>query len=183
LVTVPTGADVGWGRGGVGPGADAGWYEPSPVVGDERSPKLETQMRAKGLEGMNRTTVVPSTHCAALCTHRLRCNLNVCHCVQLPVERCSGAVHCCRLRCDATRASSALSGWAHSRGATVLLGADARTSDSGRSHHTYPAGTREAVGHWWHWQRVESLAQMRMDAQERSPAQTQMWAGTGQLFC
>ena len=36
----------GWWGGGVGPGADVGGYEPSPVVSDELSPK--TQMRAKG---------------------------------------------------------------------------------------------------------------------------------------
>ena len=34
-------ADVGgWvGGGGVGPGAEVGWYEPSPVVSDEHNPK------------------------------------------------------------------------------------------------------------------------------------------------
>ena len=74
-----------WVRGGVGPGANVGWYEPSPVVSDERSPK--TQMRAC------RTKL----RCAA---HTLRCN--GCRCVQLPVKRCIGAVHCCRLRRDAT---------------------------------------------------------------------------------
>jgi hypothetical protein len=125
------GADVGWGwtllqwcKGGqgidsvqllmwVGGGvcAEVGSCEPSPVVSNEHNPK--TQVRAY------RGETVPS--CAALRTncaaHTLRCN--GCRCVQLPVERCSGAVHCCRLRCDAT--SSALSGWAHSRAAQGVL--------------------------------------------------------------
>jgi hypothetical protein len=50
--------------------------------------------------GVSRTKLRCAAHtlrCAAL---TLRCN--GCRCVQLPVERCSGAVHCCRLRCDAT---------------------------------------------------------------------------------
>jgi hypothetical protein len=33
-----------WVGGGLGPGADVGRYEPSPVVSDERSPKMH--MRA-----------------------------------------------------------------------------------------------------------------------------------------
>jgi len=65
--------------GGVGPGADVGGYEPSPVVSDEHSPK--TQMRAYEGEPCQ------STHCAALHTH---CAATDAAALQLPVERCSG---------------------------------------------------------------------------------------------
>jgi len=69
----------GWVGGGVGPGADVGGYEPSPVVSDELSPK--TQMRPY------RGEPCQSTHCAALHTH---CAATDAAALQLPVERYSG---------------------------------------------------------------------------------------------
>ncbi len=67
-----------WVGGGLGPGADVGGYEPSPVVSNERSPKCTC-----GRIGVSRAKQQAS----------LRCNgshCNGCRCVQLPVERCSG---------------------------------------------------------------------------------------------
>jgi hypothetical protein len=58
-----------WVGGGVGPGADVGGYEPSPVVSDERCPKA--QMRAKG-------RAVPS--CAALHRHCAATDAAACNC-------------------------------------------------------------------------------------------------------
>ncbi len=86
---------------GVGPGADVGGYEPSPAVSNGHNPK-----RRCGRIGASRTKL----RCAA---HTLRCN--GCCCVQLPAERCSGAAHRCRLRCDATTSACPVC-WAHPRG-------------------------------------------------------------------
>ncbi len=53
-----------WAGGGVGPGADAGGNESSPVVSDERSPK--TQLRAYRGEPYQAHTALRCAHyCAA----------------------------------------------------------------------------------------------------------------------
>ena len=120
-----------------------------------------------------------STHCAVhtlrCAAHTLRCN--GCRCVQLPVERCSGAVHCCRLRCDAS--SSALSGGAHSRGAPrcgLMRGSEwLRSVPSRQWPDRDTCGGRGSAGRVPRWHRRGWMHRV-----ERSPAQTQAWAGTGQ---
>jgi hypothetical protein len=79
-----------WVGVGLGPGADVGGYEPSPVVSDERSPK--TQMRA--YRGEPYQSALRCAHCAA--TDAAACNCRW-------IDAAGGASLQAALRCNQFR--------------------------------------------------------------------------------